>query len=74
MTSSASGAPRTARRRVTVRVVEGNAEAHDAEGALRGDPLADLEVTCNNALWFNPPETLTPSVTIFIRLRRARPT
>ena len=54
MTLSASGGPRTARKRVTVRVVEGNAESHNAERVSRGDPLADLEVTCRNRLWFEP--------------------
>ena len=53
MTSSASGLPRTARRRVTVTVTEAGEEAvvgavagSDTAAPARGGPAADLQVTC----------------------------
>ena len=66
MTSQASGALRMARRKVTVRVVAGNADLNKVEGSnkaeamSRGGPLADLDVTCSNSIWFNPPVLVLP--------------
>ena len=58
MTSQASGVSRTARRRVTVTVTEAGEEAvvgavagSDMAAPARGGPAADLQVTCNGAIY-----------------------